>query len=366
MLVVIYNHHYPDNVAKVEHIYGKRFSRIHHLMPFYESGYESRYESGHEKQQEPSSGSHKFNVIPVYDSSHYHQSFIANGLPHYYYEDASHYIFIQDDLMLKPQINEDNYQKFFNLTSDSAYLTGVDNLPNAYSLLPWKEHIFFGIRQHWKTSQGKKFEAGLINYLFSALRVRPKHQWTHAPSAYNLSLETPGLHWPSQLVNHIEAMQIFKRHNLLTDHINLKKAVRRHKKGIKAVYPGIKKRMMLRAILEYCITGKDSYRPYQLEYPLAYSGASDIFIVPNKSIHKFATHCGIFAAYNLFAEIAIPTAIILTTDTVVKIKDINYKSFMQNIGPKAEHQKDLQSIVKHWPEDCAYIHPIKLSGIRMN
>ncbi len=354
VLVVIYNHHYPDNVAKIEHIYGERFSRIHHLMPFYE------------KRRDPNPANHKFNIIPVYDNSHYHQSFIANGFSHYYHQDASHYIFIADDLMLNPQINENNYQKFFNLTPDSAYIEEVQNLPNAYSLLPWKEESLF---HHSKSIKSGKSHSSPFSHLISALKNDLKRQWHHSISAYNFSLDSAGLHWPPQLVNHIEAMQRLKQNNLLIDHIDIKKGVWIFNKWIKSSRRFIKKKHMLRAILEYWIKGKDSYRPHSLAYPLA-CGYSDIFIIPSNRMDRFSTHCGFFAAHNLFVEIAIPTSIVLTNDAIVQASTLKHRTFnyigSNKISPlKDKYTSDLQLINKHWPADYAYIHQLKLSGLKV-
>ncbi len=285
VLVIMHRHYSSDKIAELENLYDKRFSHIHHLIPFYE------------KQRDPNPAKSQFNIIPVYDNYHHHQSFIANGLSHYYDKDATHYIFTTDDFQLNLEINENNYQQFFNLTNNSAFIENLDNLDNAYSLLPWGN----------ENSNSSQLE-----------------QWEHSVEAYNFSLNTKGLKWPEQLVNHIEAMQRFKQNNLSIDHIDIKKAVRRHKKGIKAKHPAINKSIILRAILEYWVRGKDSYRPYKLAYPLA-RGSSDIVIIPNSSIHRFATHCGIFAAYNLFHEIAIPTATILTTDNITQANKIKYK-----------------------------------------
>ncbi len=368
VLVVIYNHHYPDNVAKIEHIYGGRFSRIHHLMPFYE------------KHRDPNPANRKFNIIPVYDNSHYHQSFIANGFTDYYHQDASHYIFIADDLMLNPQINENNYQKFFNLTPDSAFIEELRNLPNAYSLLPWRPYAFFTINSKLRRLLGPKIDRNpsTIHYLLAALKSHRIYQWLNASAAYNFSFESSGLQYPTQLVNHIEAMQRFKNNNLLTDHIDIKKAVRRHKKGIQVTnHKAINKTMMIRAILEYWLRGKDSYRPYKLAYPLT-SSYADIFIMPHNSMNRFVAHCGIFAAYKLFVEIAIPTAIVLTVDNILQATNLKYRMISHYTVPYNEadtlpidfpiedkHLNCLESIVKHWPKDYAYIHRLKLSGFKV-
>ena len=62
------------------------------------------------------------NIIPVYDNSVYFQGYVAQGFHHYYQEDAPHYIFIADDLMLDPLINENNYADYFNLSENSAFI----------------------------------------------------------------------------------------------------------------------------------------------------------------------------------------------------------------------------------------------------
>ena len=170
-------------------------------------------------------------------------------------------------------------------------------------------------------------------------------------------------------------MQRFKQHNLLIDHIDIKKAVRRHKKGIKAGRRAINKKMMLRAILEYWLRGKDTYRPYKLAYPLAFA-YNDIFIMPHNSMNRFVTHCGVFAAYKLWVEIAIPTSIVLAADNILQATNLKYRMISHYTAPYDEadklpvafpiedkHLNCLESIVKHWPDNYAYMHPIKLSGL---
>ncbi len=220
-----------------------------------------------------------------------------------------------------------------------------------------------------------KTQPNPFSCLISALTTKLNKQWPHSRSAYNFSLAVSGLHWPAQLVNHIEAMQRFKEHNLLIDHIDIKKAVRRHKKGIKADRKAINKTMMIRAILEYWLRGKDTYRPYKLTYSLAFA-YNDIFIMPHNSMNRFVTHCGIFAAYKLWVEIAIPTAIVLAADNILQATNLKYRMISHYTVPYNEadtlpidfpiedkHLNCLESIVKHWPDNYAYIHRLKLSGL---
>jgi hypothetical protein len=107
-LVVIYNHQYNKNIDIVEKIYSKRFSNIYHLVPFYTGD--------------------KCNVIPVYESSHHFQGYVAQGLKYYYREDYSHYIFIADDLILNPVVNQSNYTEHFKLRQSTCFLPGFITL----------------------------------------------------------------------------------------------------------------------------------------------------------------------------------------------------------------------------------------------
>ena len=62
-LVIIYNHHYPKNIERLDLIYKDKFKSIFHLIPFY---------SGE-----------KSNVIPVYGNSFYFQGYIAEVLVYF-------------------------------------------------------------------------------------------------------------------------------------------------------------------------------------------------------------------------------------------------------------------------------------------
>jgi len=86
-LVVIYNHNFPANVAKVEALYRKRFPSLIHLMPFGTAAADPR-------------------VVPVYENSRYFGSFIsqaAHQLP-----DAETYLFLADDALLHPRVDASN------------------------------------------------------------------------------------------------------------------------------------------------------------------------------------------------------------------------------------------------------------------
>ncbi len=101
-LLIIYNHRYDANIAKLEKIYGTRFSNIYHIMPFYDGK--------------------KENVIPVYECSFRFQGYIAQAMQ-LIRERYEQYFFIADDLILNPAINESNYKDWFHLNGKNAFIT---------------------------------------------------------------------------------------------------------------------------------------------------------------------------------------------------------------------------------------------------
>ena len=102
-----------------------------------------------------------------------------------------------------------------------------------------------------------------------------------------------------------------------------------------------------------------------MNYPLVLAG-SDIAIVPSSAINKFCYYCGIFAAANLFTEMAIPTAMILSLDEIKVINDLDYKAAYlphgnDDMGIIAKYKNNPRGIMKNWPKNYLYVHPIKLS-----
>ena len=114
---MIYNHRYPQNIPIINKIYRDRFTHIYQLMPFYDV---IDANQTHE------------NIIPVYGNSIHFQGYMAQGLRDYYHQDTTHYIFIGDDLLLNPAINEDNYAEYFNLSDTSGFINNFTNIDNPF------------------------------------------------------------------------------------------------------------------------------------------------------------------------------------------------------------------------------------------
>ena len=116
-LIFIYNHQYNANIEILEKIYSHRFSNIFHLVPFYEG--------------------EKENVIPVYENSFYFEGYIAQGFKFFFNKKFKHYIFLADDLVIHPKINQNNYQEHFKLKQDSCFISDLIELSDVKSYWNW-------------------------------------------------------------------------------------------------------------------------------------------------------------------------------------------------------------------------------------
>lgn len=101
-LVIIYNHQYNKNIEPLEKLYSERFSRIFHLVPFYEGK--------------------KHNVIPVYENSFYFQGYVAQAWNVLKKSDCDDFIFIGDDLLVNPFVNESNYRLQLGIDENTSFI----------------------------------------------------------------------------------------------------------------------------------------------------------------------------------------------------------------------------------------------------
>lgn len=308
-LIIIYNHKYVKNIDILEKLYERRFSNIFHLMPFY---------NGNKK-----------NVISVYENSYYFQGYIAQGFSIFSDKKIDHYFFVADDLFLNPNINENNYEDWFQIKSSDSFLPEFFALHND--------------NKYWRCN------AFACNYMRKNLR---------------------GLEVPNELPKYREAYERLSRHGikvkpLKTIHI----CQRGHRLNTTVLTPTYKKilpyfyyefKYFYNKIANFLL-GKHHL---QLKYPLVGS-YSDILIVSQNSIKKFAHYCGVFAAQRLFVELAIPTALLLSSESIVTEKATKHKGKPlwtdHDYNVLNKYNKNLNKLLIDFLEDCLYIHPIKLS-----
>ena len=112
------------------------------------------------------------------------------------------------------------------------------------------------------------------------------------------------------------------------------------------------------------IIHKINMKKYNLSYPLI-SGYSDILVVSSEVINDFCTYAGVFSTTDLFVELALPKALVLSGDKVVTEKDLDLrgKALWSNEHFKIldKYDKELNKLLNDFPKKYLYIHPIKLS-----
>lgn len=293
-LVIIYNHRYDQNIKILEQIYKGRFAAIYHLVPFYDG-----------KKQ---------NVIPVYESSYQFQGYVAQGMKYFYNNNYTHYLFIGDDLILNPDINQNNLFDILGISDTDSYIPETRPL---------------GRCQLWDY-RVRHFNA-----------FRSFHEYT-------------GTNYKNEIMTKTEAFEKTAKLNYSNDDFKL---------GYKQLFNGvINKRELLEFVVQHPKHFFKLFRGIEMPYPF-FGGYSDIFLLHRDDIIKTVKTFGVFAAIHLFAEIAIPTAMELNCRNLQKQNGKSGKVLWEGERNQLEfeYSNSLTKLLNNWPADCTYIHPVKLS-----
>lgn len=295
-LLVLYNHRYDKNIPRIEKLYEGKFSHIFHLMPFYD-------------------GDHP-NVFPVYESSYYFQSYIAQAYQHIKRMGFTHYFIVADDMILNPAINEDNLFEQTGILEDACYINSIEIISGG------------------------------------------KEPWTFKYNAYLYNPVQRGVEIENIIPSYSTAMSILNQRGYYPKNLSFMEVLR---DGFWALTHK-RKRILFQTIRTF-------FAHKKLKYPLV--GAwSDILLLTDDMMPKFCKYCGAFAATNLFVEIAIPTALLLSTDRFVTTKDIKLKNNIPLITSWTSKQQEefyqkynykLDVLMDDYPKDRFFVHPIKLS-----
>jgi hypothetical protein len=304
----MFNHRFDKNIEKLEAIYAPRFSRIFHLMPFYEG--------------------HKANVIPVYERSLYFQGSIAQAFHRLCEHECEAYVVVADDLILHPSLNEDNILSELGVSAGEAYIKNLCSLTR----VPLGWLYFTGSAQ--AVHSGREAFSELPPVGVAAQRIRRQ----------GIELGRYGLH---------NLEDWFGRPKLFYGR-------------------GLGDPRFWKILLSNIVRG-------WLPYPLV-MGYSDFLVVPAAAMREFARLCGVFAAMELFAEVAIPTALSLTCEKIAtEIEVGGYSHGRPRAGVRwrgteiwgghdlgSEHSGDLSSLLRSFTPNQLYIHPVKLSKWRVS
>lgn len=231
-------------------------------IPLVERLYEGKFT--HVYHLIPFYDGNKDNVIPVYDSSYYFQNYIAQAFTHLADKGFTHFLTVADDMVLNPAVDEHNLWTMMGIADDDCYISRL-----------------------------------------TVMQERPTF-WMHTTKALKYKVRQAGVEIERVLPSKEEAVRRFARHGLPTTKVPIRRLLPRSVRQLKKHVIG---QMPFSRTMDYPLVG----------------GYSDIFLVTRHEMARFCQYCGAFAATKLFVEIAIPTALFLTAESVKTDKDVLLK-----------------------------------------
>ena len=283
----------------------------------------------------PFYGGDRPDVVPVFESSHRFQGYFAQARHRLCDDQFTHYVIIADDLLLNPALNETNVLDGLRLGMGNGYLKNLRSLPETPAT--WYHHLHVHRAFHGNgVHQDRELpDPEHVYRKFSALGVPFPHRC-----------------WGSHTLRDWDGSWLpFMK--LATNRSAL--------------------RLLPRLL-----------RRRRLPYPLL-MGYSDLVVVPADGIREFCRLCGVTAAMGLFVEIAIPTILAWTCQTVVTEEKTYSTAPVMVDEPKASRWKGLEMwdpasvdalmnryhcslarLLDGFPSEWLYVHPIKLSQWKMD
>lgn len=320
-LVVIYNHNYERNVPVLNAVYEGRFSKICHVMPFFRGG-------------------------GVYECSYQYNGYIAQAARDFYSDDFDYYCFVADDMVINPSINESNLPCLLGIGKDDGFNTKCEMLSDRM-FLSWYGWAVPAILNMCSTGNATEWR----NFLPDIRVAREKFAQI-------------GLDWQNMVDGRLVRF--------------LTSTLRCRRENPYKLLPS-RLKVLIARMLSFCLQkgGKDCLFKHEGErkdalYPLAAApGCSDFFVIPRSAAKKFFHYCGVFAAMRNFVEIAIPTAMVLSCPGIKTMEKTRFKSDPPGDGDRRISEEigcrygfSYKELVKGFPTEYLYIHPIKLSKWR--
>ena len=294
-LIIIYNHRYDKNIPLLEEMYRNRFDNIYHIIPFYDGD--------------------KENVIPVYENSHRFSGYIAQTWQTIKDKGFSHFLFVADDLLLNPSVNQDNLFEKLGISETDCFIPE------------------------------------LVEF------AKLKKYWSRTPDACYYTWNKIGAEVGAILPDAETAKRKLNKHGISKFSISAKQFLSAFFATRAYYYPLAQTVGAMKKFL------KNPFGRYHLYYPMV-GGYSDTFLITADVMPQFVQYCGTFAATNLFVEVAIPTALALAADSIktheqTLLQGIFYADELEAITDKFDC--DLNKLTDGFPEGYFYLHPIKLS-----
>lgn len=255
-------------------------------------------------------------VIPVYESSFQFQGFFIQAYKRLMETSCQYFLMVADDMIINPAYNESNILTYLGMENKKA---GID-----YSL-PFNRTGGFA--------------------------------WSHGRYS-SRPFFSRASEWRTSLPTYEEAL------NLFADFWGEKYA-EKYGKNFYAAMIGESEEEFQKEKEDFLLRNKGEDIPY----PMA-RGYSDILCIRRDVAQILFHRMGIFSAMNLFAELAIPTSIVLT----VPRNEVSFFSGLPDRSRKVMWDKEeisefaaacksnYKNLTEIWERSWMYAHPVKLSG----
>jgi hypothetical protein len=312
-LCIMFNHPYPGNIETLERLYRGRFPRLKFLIPFYRS-------------DNP-------DVITVYRGSYTHQGYVTDAWPRLANEGASHFIFLQDDVLLNPAYNAENLAEVLCLDENAAFIPQLR--PLSFEMSEW--HWLPGIL--WRMFYPRNLLSGSGCDSFETVaRYLPPVGEAQAKMD-RLSIKAPKVTRGAGPLG--PPVRDIPHFGTLDPHL------------VQA---------MNNLVVDSLFATAERPDQLQLPYPLALTvWAADFYVIPRDAMDLFQHYCGVLAAALMFAEVAVGTAMVLAVDHVVTAIDASLE-FDWVWSEDRDHQAE-RLLAQFENPRMAAVHPVKISQL---
>ncbi|MDW7555715.1 MULTISPECIES: hypothetical protein [Azospirillum] len=299
-LCVLFNHAYPNNIPIIRKIYEGRFKNIIFIMPFARNVGDD--------------------VITSYRGSFSFQGMIADAAPRLSEYKSDYYVFVQDDVLLNPALNEGNIEKFLGIGPKMAFF------PQFYSLSGPIHRWFWTTRVVWRLFYSHNSLGGSGAEM--ALKYLPPKEFAEEKA------KRYGISCAPITYDNIENCKV--PHFSSSEHT----------------------RSLNKSLMDGLFFSAHEKRSIILPYPFVF-GISDFFVLHKDVFDEFVHFQGVCAGMDLFAEVAIPSGLMVCAEQVVQCKDLGLE--VDWVWGNSRENLDISYLKEKLNENFLLIHPVKLS-----
>ena len=314
-LCILFNHPYLRNIPLLRRIYQDRFSTIRFLVPLH-------------RTDEP-------DVITVYRGSFAHHAYAVDAWPELKTVECSHFVFVHDDVLLAPALNERTILDDLKIKGDrDGYIALLTPPPK--DIGEWG-HLAGPL---WRLLYPRNVLAGTgVDSLATVLEQLPDADAAYAKlKQYGASRETTLVRTTLS-----DDHQGGFGHFTFFGHQQPKKEAR-----------------FATDFLDLLFSAPPGQGSVTIPYPILICGpTADFYVAPRACMDEFLHIAGVLAAAGLFVEIAAAMALALACDCVSTIKQAPYTCIWGRASMSS------QAILEQMRSDPLLLlaHPVKLSAV---